>query len=98
VNVSAGYLHSAGAAGNAVLNVSNAANIWMASVFGSGTMNMVGGEIARVQVFDSSILNLRGGIIGEGISTSTAFRKSRYYAVISTGAMRSIAQRRNLFL
>jgi hypothetical protein len=31
-------------------------------------------------------------------SISTAFRKSRYYAVISTGAMRSIAQRRNLFL
>ena len=30
--------------------------------------------------------------------SSTAFRKSRYYAVISTGAMRSIAQRRNLFL
>jgi len=31
-------------------------------------------------------------------NTISAFRKSRYYPVISTGAMRSIAQRRNLFL
>ena len=69
VNVSGGSLHSAGASGKALLNVSDAANIWMVSFFGGGTMNMVGGEIARVQVFDSSIVNLRGGIIGEGIST-----------------------------
>ena len=37
------------------------------------------------------------GLPAEGPRVSTAFRKYRDYPVISTGAMRSIAQRRNLF-
>jgi hypothetical protein len=69
LNIFGGYLQSAGANGQGVLNVSDAANIWMVSLFGDARMNMVGGEIARAQVFDSSILNLRGGVIVEGIGT-----------------------------
>jgi hypothetical protein len=69
LNILGGYLHTAGANGQGVLNVSDAASIGMVSFFGDATMNMSGGEIARAQVFDSSILNLRGGIIVEGIST-----------------------------
>jgi hypothetical protein len=69
LNIFGGHLQSAGANGQGVLNVSDAANIWMVSLFGDARMNMVGGEIARAQVFDSSILNLRGGVIVEGIGT-----------------------------